>query len=33
RSIDGRALASVPGALTTAAIDAWRALEASSLDP
>jgi branched-chain amino acid aminotransferase len=33
RSIDGRALASVPGALTTAAIDAWRTLEASSLDP
>ncbi|MEY2456376.1 MAG: branched-chain amino acid aminotransferase [Acidimicrobiaceae bacterium] len=33
RSIDGRALSSVPGALTTAAIDAWRTLEASSLDP
>jgi branched-chain amino acid aminotransferase len=32
-SIDGRPLASAPGPLTRAAMDAWRTLEASSLDP
>jgi branched-chain amino acid aminotransferase len=32
-SIDGRSLASAPGARTRTAMAAWRALESTSLDP